>query len=135
MQGILHYSTCLAPSFAPTHPKRSLPKKFQAMVALGRANSRMKDFYDIWVLMKTFAFNEERLARAVAATFVRRQTEIPSDFPDALTPAFSEDPAKQRQWSAFASDLVDAPRELRQVTAEITTQLMIAAKAAQVHTR
>lgn len=116
-------------------PETVVAEKFQAMVALGRANSRMKDFYDIWVLVKTFTFDEERLARAVAATFVRRQTELPSDFPDALTPAFSEDPAKQRQWSAFASDLVDAPRELRQVTAEITAQLMTAAKAAHVHTR
>jgi Nucleotidyl transferase AbiEii toxin, Type IV TA system len=39
------------------------------MVALGRANSRMKDFYDVWALSKTYDFNHERLAQAIAATF------------------------------------------------------------------
>jgi hypothetical protein len=42
------------------------------MVALGRANSRMKDFYDIWILTQTFDFAHDRLARAIAATFARR---------------------------------------------------------------
>jgi hypothetical protein len=52
-------------------------EKFQAMVALGKANSRMKDFYDIWVLSKTYDFNNARLAQAIAAAFARRQTAIP----------------------------------------------------------
>jgi hypothetical protein len=47
------------------------------MVALGKANSRMKDFYAIWVLSKTFDFNHARHAQAIAATFARRQTAIP----------------------------------------------------------
>src|SRR3546814_2191090 len=61
--------------------------------------------YDIWILTKTFDFAPDRLARAIAATFARRQTAIPADRPDALTPAFAEDPLKQRQWAAFASDI------------------------------
>ena len=44
-------------------------EKFQAMVALGRANSRMKDFYDVWLLSQSFPFDDDRLARAIAATF------------------------------------------------------------------
>lgn len=51
-----------------------IAEKFQAMVALGRANSRMKDFYDIWILSRSFAFDDDRLARAIAATFARRGT-------------------------------------------------------------
>jgi hypothetical protein len=47
----------------------------------------------------------ERLARAIAATFARRNTAIPTDRPDALTRAFAEDPAKKRQWAAFAQNV------------------------------
>ncbi|MFZ2100093.1 MAG: nucleotidyl transferase AbiEii/AbiGii toxin family protein, partial [Oricola sp.] len=43
-----------------------IAEKFQAMVALGRANSRMKDFYDIWILSQSFSFDDERLAQAIA---------------------------------------------------------------------
>ena len=49
-----------------------IAEKFQAMVVLGRANSRMKDFYDIWQLSQSFAFDDSRLARAIAATFAYR---------------------------------------------------------------
>jgi predicted nucleotidyltransferase component of viral defense system len=68
-----------------------IAEKFQAMVALGRANTRMKDFYDIWVLSRTHTFEDDRLARAIAATFARRHTEIPQGPPDALTAAFGND--------------------------------------------
>lgn len=61
-----------------------IAEKFQAMVALGRANSRMKDFYDVWVLSKTHQFDKARLAQAIAATFKRRATEIPRTLPDDL---------------------------------------------------
>jgi hypothetical protein len=54
------------------------------MVNLGRANSRMKDFYDIWILARSHEFHGDRLARAIAATFARRKTGIPSERPDAL---------------------------------------------------
>src|SRR5580692_10052450 len=78
-----------------------IAEKFQAMVMLGRANSRMKDLYDIWVLSRTYEFTDDNLARAIAATFARRETEIPSTLPDALTQAFAEDPAKVQQWNSF----------------------------------
>jgi Nucleotidyl transferase AbiEii toxin, Type IV TA system len=66
-----------APRLRAYAPETVIAEKFQAMVALGRANSRMKDFYDIWVLTKTFDFAPDRLALAIAATFARRQTAIP----------------------------------------------------------
>ncbi|MGH8516480.1 MAG: nucleotidyl transferase AbiEii/AbiGii toxin family protein, partial [Panacagrimonas sp.] len=64
-----------------------IAEKFQAMVQLGRANSRMKDFYDIWLLAKSYNFEGDRLPRAIAATFARRGTPIPNAIPDALTDA------------------------------------------------
>jgi hypothetical protein len=56
----------------------------------------MKDFYDIWILSRSFDFSNDRLARAIAATFERRETPIPTDRPDALTDAFANDQQKQR---------------------------------------
>jgi predicted nucleotidyltransferase component of viral defense system len=84
-----------------------IAEKFQAMVVLGRANSRMKDLYDIWLLSQTYEFKDDRLARAIAATFKRRNTVIPTERPDALSKAFAEDPTKMQQWDAFV-DGVDA---------------------------
>lgn len=79
----------------------AIAEKYQAMVYLGMVNSRMKDFYDLWFLARGFRFDGERLCRAIEATFSRRQTDLPADTPVALTSAFADDPAKQRQWAAF----------------------------------
>lgn len=108
-----------------------IAEKFQAMVALGRANSRMKDFYDIWLLSKNFTFETERLARAIAATFTRRRTTVPTQIPDALTPAFAADPLKRRQWAAYIVGLDDAPKNLHTVASDLTAFLMPAATAAR----
>lgn len=97
-----------------------IAEKLQAMVALGDANSRMKDFYDIWVLSKAANFQDDRLARAIAATFARRKTDVPDAPPRALTPEFASEPAKQTQWAAFAADIVAAPQTLAQVCADLS---------------
>lgn len=76
-------------------------EKFQAMVALGIANSRMKDFYDLWILARQFAFEGPKLAAAIRATFDRRQTPAPAAPPLALTAMFHEDRTKQAQWNGF----------------------------------
>ncbi len=120
-----------APPLRAYAPETVIAEKFQAMVALGRANSRMKDFYDIWILTRTFTFAPDRIARAVAAMFARRRTEVPVDRPDALTAAFTDDPLKQRQWSAFAADLAGAPEQLHSVIDDIGDFLMSAAIAAR----
>jgi predicted nucleotidyltransferase component of viral defense system len=97
-----------APHLRTYAPETVIAEKFQAMVMLGRANSRMKDFYDIWVLSRHFDFKGDRLPRAIAATFARRKTEIPAELPDALTSAFAADPAKIQQWNAFVADVAPA---------------------------
>jgi predicted nucleotidyltransferase component of viral defense system len=107
-----------------------IAEKFQAMVALGRANSRMKDFYDIWVLSRSFEFADDRLARAIAATFARRDTPVPTVLPDALTPAFAADEQKQRQWTAFVEDLAQNPVGLAAVVMDLAQFLMPHAAAA-----
>nr|WP_210278932.1 MULTISPECIES: nucleotidyl transferase AbiEii/AbiGii toxin family protein [unclassified Rhizobium] len=92
-----------------------IAEKFQAMVMLGRANSRMKDFYDIWILSRSFDFTDDRLARAIAATFERRETPIPTELPDALTDVFAKDEQKQRQWHAFLEGVAHEPGDLKDV--------------------
>jgi hypothetical protein len=76
-----------------------IAEKFHAMVALGRANSRMKDLYDIWVLSRAYEFAGDGLSRAIAATFARRNP------PYALTGAFADDRAKQQQWASFVESV------------------------------
>ena len=76
-------------------------EKLQAMVDLGIVNTRMKDFYDLWVIASQFSFYGPSLAEAIKATFVRRGTQIPSDVPIALSEAFLQDPGKTTQWKAF----------------------------------
>jgi hypothetical protein len=84
------------------YPRQAVvAEKFQAMVALGLGNSRMKDFFDLWVLARGFAFDGPSLAGAIRATFRRRRTILPAEPPLALTPAFGTDAAKTRQWAAF----------------------------------
>jgi predicted nucleotidyltransferase component of viral defense system len=107
-----------------------IAEKFQAMVALGRANSRMKDFYDIWILSRSFAFEDDRLPRAIAATFARRETPIPDELPDALSPSFAADVQKQQQWRAFIEDVALNPGELTAVIEDIAAFLMPQAKRA-----
>lgn len=107
-----------------------IAEKFQAIVALGRANTRFKDFYDLWLLSHTHTFDDDRLARAIQATFERRGTEIPVELPDALTPAFANDPLKRQQWAAFVEDLAAGPLDLGAVAADLAAFLMLHAAGA-----
>jgi predicted nucleotidyltransferase component of viral defense system len=115
------------------YPRESvIAEKFHAMVVLGRANSRMKDFHDIWVLKRSFKFNGNALGRAIAATFTRRGTEIPAERPDGLSHAFAEDPIKQRQWEAFLQDVtLKPPGSLANVVDELADFLVPAAAEAR----
>lgn len=104
-------------------PEAVIAEKFHAMVALGRANSRMKDYYDIWMLTSAFEFEPERLRRAIMATFARRSTTVPVELPDGLTDAFANDPNKQRQWQAFTRNLSAPVIELSMVVSDLRQRL------------
>ena len=99
------YPTLLGDFPAPTlrvYPVYTvIAEKYQAMVMLGQANSRMKDFFDLAVIARRTTLDGATLAAAIAATFARRQTALPAERPLALTKQFSEDAAKVRQWRAF----------------------------------
>lgn len=119
-----------APRLRAYTPESVIAEKFQAMVVLGRANSRMKDFYDIWALSKSQPFGDE-LARAIRATFDRRKTVIPITPPDCLTPEFAADQTKQQQWISFAANVASKPTSLTEVVVDLATFLMPHARMAQ----
>lgn len=101
-------------------------EKFQAMVHLGMANSRMKDFYDVWTLARQFQFDGSELCAAIRATFQRRQTALPMTVPLALTPEFSGDRQKATQWSAFLrkGKLIESPPHLAEVVTVLASFLL-----------
>ncbi len=78
-----------------------IAEKYHTMVMLGLANSRMKDFYDLDTIAARTELDGRTLANAIAATFQRRGTPLPTEPPVALTREFGESGAKQRQWQAF----------------------------------
>ncbi len=94
-----------APVLRAYPPEVVIAERFQAMVALGIANSRMKDFFDVWTLAQTRGFDFELIAGSIRGTFERRRTPLPESVPMALTGEFLEDPSKQTQWASFGRRL------------------------------
>ncbi len=90
-----------APRLLGYTPETAIAEKLEAMVVLDMANSRMKDFFDIWFLAEGHGFEGKILAAAIAATFRRRRTTLPSSTPIALTSAFHSAAPKQAQWRAY----------------------------------
>lgn len=76
-------------------------EKLEALTSLGMLNSRMKDFFDLWVLAKHSDFDGSVLSQAVAATFGRRSTALPEGIPIGLSDGFINDAQKAKQWLAF----------------------------------
>ena len=100
----IEYPTLLgfpSPRLRAYPPETVIAEKLHAIVALGWANSRIKDFYDVWVLSSHLSFDGAVLTRAIGATFERRQTTLPSEVPLALTEAFSTDSDKTTLWRGF----------------------------------
>lgn len=111
------------PSLRAYPPETVVAEKLEAVVSLGMLNSRMKDFFDLWVIAKTFSFDGAVLGQAVAATFARRGTALPNALPPALTAAFAADATKQAQWGGFLrrTTLAIAPEPLPDLITAIAT--------------
>lgn len=100
-----HYPKLIEELDAPhlrVYPRYSvIAEKFEAIVSLGMANSRLKDYFDLWVLANYSELDGATLQQAIAATFERRKTAIPEGLPLGLTDEFTKDPGKETQWKAF----------------------------------
>lgn len=93
------------PSIRAYPPAAVIAEKFQAVVVLGLANGRMKDFYDLWAIPKAMPIDDHALDAAIAATFERRATPIPGDRPVGLSEAMAQDADAQRRWRAYVDSL------------------------------
>jgi hypothetical protein len=119
-----------APQLRGYSRETAIAEKFEAMVKLGLLNSRLKDFYDIWLLSRQFAFDGASLATAIEKTFVHRGTPVTVE-PTAFSAAFATNVSKVAQWRAFLrkSGLDNAPQELASVTEAIAVFLSLPAAA------
>ena len=112
-----------APRLRTYPPEAVIAEKLHAIVVLGMANSRMKDYYDVWMLLSLLELDRDRLHRAISATFLRRSTVLPVEIPEGLTDAFADDATKLRQWGAFARDLSAGAPALSRVVLDLRTRL------------
>ncbi len=108
-------------------------EKIEAMVRLGMANSRMKDFYDVWLLSRLFEFDGRILCDAIRKTFRRRSTPLPGGLPMAFTDEFGKDVQKQTQWRAFVrkSKPEDVSGDFNAVIGDVAVFLMLVLEAAR----
>lgn len=89
------------PPSLKVYPRESvIAEKFEAIVFLGRLNSRLKDFFDIWLLARNFDFNGLTLATAIRKTFAHRQTDLSAN-PFGLSDEFVGDPATVAKYRGF----------------------------------
>jgi hypothetical protein len=119
----MSYPTLLdlpAPHLRGYTKESTIAEKFEAMVKLGILNSRMKDFFDIWLMSRQFDFDGATLAEAISKTFSTRGTSIQSK-PIALTNSFAEDTAKATQWRGFVrkNRLKNVPQNFAEVITAI----------------
>ena len=107
-------------------------EKVEAVVCLGVANSRMKDFYDLWLMSRLFEFDGRTLCDAIRNTFKRRSTLLPDGLPMAFTNEFSKDMQKQTQWRAFVRKFKpeEVSGDFDDVIADLTVFLMPVLEAA-----
>jgi hypothetical protein len=124
----IEYPTILdlpAPRLRAYHPLTVIAEKVNAMVVHGIMNSRMKDFYDVYILLNHMNINDDLLAQAIKATFNRRKIELPEQMPVALSKDFLEDGTKEIQWKAFLnrSNLSDIKLTLSEIVEYLRQRL------------
>lgn len=117
------YPTLLPDVPAPTlraYPKAPVvAEKLHAVTVLGMTNTRMKDFFDLALLLRDDTLDDAQLQRAVEASFARRQAAMPRAMPSGLSDAFAEDTTKQTPWRAFLNKNKLEPKDLRDVIGSI----------------
>jgi hypothetical protein len=109
------------PRLRAYRPETSIAEKLETIVARGLLNSRLKDYFDIYILSLNQSFDLDILTCAVRDTFERRGTSLPSDFPVGLTQAFVAEPGRHLQWRGFLdkAGVADIPNDLRDIIKQI----------------
>jgi len=124
----IEYPTILdfpAPCIRAYHPATVVAEKFNAMIVLGMMNSRLKDFYDVYMIIKHMNITDTQLGEAIMSTFERRKTPLPIELPLVFKEDYIIEGNKEIQWKAFLkrSLLSDCNLSFRQVVASIQQRL------------
>jgi len=123
-----HYPVIFGDMPAPNlriYPRYTVvAEKLEAIISLGMANSRMKDYFDLWVILRDAELDRNILVQAVEATLNRRGTRKPSGVPIGLSEQFSSDRQKLMQWTAFINRNQLTAASLEQTVQELRTALM-----------
>jgi predicted nucleotidyltransferase component of viral defense system len=94
------------------YPKYTvIAEKLHAIALLGMTNSRLKDYFDVSVLLERETLDTHLLAKAIKATFERRGMAVPYVLPIGLTDEFAQDASRQALWLSFLkkNELEPAP--------------------------
>jgi hypothetical protein len=107
-----------------TYPKHTvIAEKLHAIALLGMTNSRLKDYFDLSVLLEREALDSDLLAQAIKATFQRRGMPIPEVLPVGLTDEFANDASRQSLWLAFLRKNELTPEPLTEVVGRLGVAL------------
>ncbi|MDP2233610.1 MAG: nucleotidyl transferase AbiEii/AbiGii toxin family protein [Actinomycetota bacterium] len=130
----VEYPTMLdldAPRVLAYQPVTALAEKFETIVSRGIANSRLRDYYDLWLLPTLREYDGAEVIAALEATFSHRGTALPTDVPPGLAGAFSNTVDTQAGWRSFLSNRrIEAPPDLSEVCEAIIAFMMPPAAAA-----
>jgi len=120
-----------APRVLAYQPTTALAEKYETVMTKGLTNSRLKDYYDLWLLSETHHFVGSELAAAIGATFASRETLLLPEVPPGLTEAFYANPGAQNRWRSFlATKRIEAPTDLADACEAIVAFIMPPAIAA-----
>lgn len=123
-----------SPRILAYRPATAIAEKFQTMIERELLNSRVKDYYDIWMLSHTLRFDGAELQDAIRATFEQRDTDIPVTMPTVLAEEYADQSETRAQWASFTRKMrgsgVVVPDELSVVIERVSSFVMPVAVAA-----
>ncbi len=107
-----------------TYPVYSvIAEKLHAIALLGMTNSRMKDYFDLSVLLERETLDIDVLTQATMAAFECRGMDVPAELPVGLTDEFAHDPSRQALWRAFLKKNELAPEPLTSIVDRLRAAL------------
>lgn len=96
-----------------------IAEKLHAIALLGMANSRLKDYLDLYVLLNNEELDQETLADAIISTFTQRGMAVPENLPTGLTLEFSQDGSRQAMWNSFLNKNEIELKSLQEIVSSI----------------
>ena len=100
----------------------TIAEKLDAILQRYELTSRMKDFYDIYYLSKTFDFDGEKLKKAIFKTLEQRGTLYDRNSFKRVA-KLADDEAMKKRWKFFLRTIKDNTLEFTSVITEIETFL------------